>query len=79
MGNLSPGEALPDSETNRNGWIKVPTRCRGAGDDGESDSDSKAPANLKDTAEGGRIGLGSIDVEGSDGCYAGEAGVLSVP
>lgn len=63
MGNLSPGKALPDSEANRDGRIEVATRCRGAGDDSKSDSNSKAPANLEDTAEGCGIGLGGIDVE----------------
>ena len=78
IGNFSPGEALPDGEANRDGWIEVATRCRGAGDDSESDTNSKAPADLKDTAESCGIGLGSIDVEGGNGCYAREAGALSV-
>ena len=78
MGNLSPGETLPDGETNCDGWIEVTTGCRSTGDDSKSDADSKAPANLKDASEGCRIGLLSINIEGSDGCYAGEAGLLSV-
>lgn len=53
-------------------------RCRGAGNDGEGDTDGEAPANLEDTAEGCGTGLVGIDVERSDGCYAGEAGALSV-
>ncbi len=73
MRNLFPGEALPDGETNRDGRIEVTTRRRGTCDDSESDTDSKAPANLKDVAEGCRIGFSCINVEGSDGCYAGEA------
>lgn len=54
------------------------TGCRGAGDDRESDTDSKAPSYLEDAAEGCGTGLGRIDVEGGDSCYAGEAGALSV-
>lgn len=54
------------------------TGCRGTGDDRKSDTNSKAPSNLEDTAEGCGIGLGCIDVEGSDSCYAGEAIALSV-
>ena len=78
MGNLSPGKALPDSEANRNGWIEVPTRSRGTGDDSKSNTDSETPADLEDVAERCRIGLLSIYVEGSDGCYAGETESLSV-
>lgn len=55
--NLSPGEALPDSETNRNGWIEVSTGSRGTGDDSKSNTDSETPADLKDAAEGCRIRL----------------------
>ena len=78
MGDLSPGKALPNSEADCNGWIEVATGCRGTGDDSKSNTDSKAPADLKDVAEGCRIGLLSIDVEGSDGCYARETEPLSV-
>ena len=53
------------------------TRCRGTGDDSKSDANSEAPANLKNTAKSCGVGLGGINVEGSDGCYAGEAGALS--
>ena len=76
MGDLSPGETLPDSEANCDGWIEVATRCRSTGDDSKSDTNSKPPANLKDAAEGCGIWLLSINVEGSDGCNAGEAGLL---
>ncbi len=79
IGNFSPGEALPNSEANCDGWIKVTTRCRGAGDDGKSDTNSKAPSDLKDTTESCGIGLSGIYIERSDGCYAGEAGAMSVP
>ena len=78
MRNLFPREALPDGETNRDGRIEVTTRGRGTCDDSESDTNSKAPANLKDIAEGCRIGFSCINVEGSDGCYAGEAASPSV-
>ena len=78
MGNLSPGKALPDSEANRNGWIEVSTGGGGTGDDSKSDTDSETPADLEDAAEGRRIGLLGIYVEGSDGCYAGETESLSV-
>ena len=54
------------------------TRCRGTGDDGKCNTDSKAPANLKDAAERCWIGLLSIEVEGSDGRYSREADSLSV-
>ena len=54
------------------------TGCRGTGDDRKSDTNSKAPSDLEDAAEGCGTGLGRINVEGSDSCYAGEAGVLSV-
>ena len=54
------------------------TGCRGTGDDSKSDADSKAPADLKDAPEGCGIGLLGIEVEGSDGCYAGKAGPQSV-
>ena len=57
MGNLSPGEALPDSEANRNGWIEVTTGSSGTGDDSKSNTDSEPPADLKDAAEGCRIRL----------------------
>ena len=78
VGNLSPGETLPDSEANRNGWVEVPTGSRGTGDDSKSNTDSETLADLEDAAEGCRIGLLSIDVEGSDSCYAGETESLSV-
>ena len=78
MRNLSPGEALPDSEANRNSWIEVPTGSRGTGDDSKSNTDSETPADLEDAAEGCGVGLRSINVEGSDGCYAGETEPLSV-
>lgn len=73
-----PREALPDGEANCDGRIEVTTRRRGTGDDSKSDTDCKAPANLKDTAEGCGIGLGGINVEGSDGCYSRKAGALLV-
>ena len=78
MGNLSPGKALPDSKAYRNGWIEVPAGSRGTGDDSESDTDSETPADLEDAAEGCRIRLLGIYVEGRDGCYAGETESLSV-
>lgn len=58
--NLSPRKALPDSEAYRDGWIEVATGCRGTGDDRKGDTNSKAPANLKDAAEGRWIGLRGI-------------------
>ena len=69
---------MPDSEADCDGWIEVATGCGGTGDDSKSDTDGKAPADLEDAAKGCRIGLCSINVEGSDGCYAGEAGPMSV-
>ena len=72
MGNLSPGKTLPNSEANRNGWIEVPTGSRSTGDDSKSNTDSETPTDLEDAAEGCRIRLLSVYVEGSDGCYAGE-------
>ena len=78
MGNLSPGKALPDSEANRNGWIEVSTGSGGTGDDSKSDTDSETPADLEDAAEGCRIGLLSVYIEGCDGCYARETESLSV-
>lgn len=53
-------------------------RRRGTGDDGKGDTDGEAPANLEDTAESCGARLVGINIEGSDGCYAGEAGALSV-
>lgn len=53
-------------------------RCRGTGNDGKSYTNSKAPTDLKGTAVGCGIGLGGVDGEGSDACYAGEACALSV-
>lgn len=78
MGYLSPRKALPDSEAYRDGWIEVATGCRGTGDDRKGDINSKAPTDLKDAAEGRGIRLRSIYIEGSDGCYAGEAGPTSI-
>ena len=78
MGYLSPREALPHSEANRNGWIEVPTGSRGTGDDSKSNTDSETPADLEDAAEGCGIGLLSIYVEGSDSRYAGETESQSV-
>ena len=78
MGNLPPGEALPDGEANCNGWIKVSTGSRGTGDDSKSNTDSEPPADLKDAAESCRIRLLGIEVEGSDGCYARKTESLSV-
>lgn len=78
MGDFLPGETLPDSEAYRDGWIEVTTRCRGTGDDSKSNTNRKAPADLKDTTECCRIRLRGIDVEGSDGCYAGKAGAQSL-
>ena len=78
VGNLSPGESLPDGEANRNGWIEVPTGSRGTGDNSKSNADSESPADLEDAAEGCRIRLRSIGIEGSDGCYAGETESLLV-
>ena len=78
MRDLFPREALPDSEANCNGWVEVATRCRGTGYDSKSDTNSKAPADLENIAKGRGIGLGSIEVERGDGCYAGEADLPSV-
>ena len=78
MRDFFPGEALPDSEAYCNGWVEVATRCRGTGYNSKSDTNRKAPADLENTAEGCGIGLGSIEVERGDGCYAGEADPLSV-
>ena len=79
MGHFPPGETLPDSEADRDGWIEVTTRCGGTGDDSKSNANSEAPADLEDTAEGCGIGLGGVEVKGTDGCYAREANALSVP
>ena len=77
MGNLLPGEALPDSEANCDGWIEVPTGSGGTGDDSKRNTNSETPAYLEDAAEGCGIRLRGIQVEGSDGCYAGETVSLS--
>ena len=73
MGNLFPRKALPDSEANCDGRVKVTTGRRGAGDNSKSDTNSKAPTDLKDAAKGCGIRVLGIEIEGGDGCYAGEA------
>lgn len=73
VGHFPPRKALPDGEANCDGWVEVATRCRAAGNDSKRDAHSEAPADLEDTAESRGIGLGGINVEGSDGCYAREA------
>ena len=78
MGDLFPREALPNSKGNCDSWIKVATRCRCTGYDSKSDTNSKAPADLENTAEGCGIGLGGIEVEGGDSCYAGKADTRSI-
>ena len=78
MWDLFPREALPNSEANCDSWVEVATRCRGTGYNSKSDTNSKAPADLENTAKGCDIGLGGIDVEGGDGSYAREADPLSV-
>ena len=79
MRNLFPRKALPDSEANRDGRVKVTTGSRGAGDDSKSDTNSKSPTDLKDTAKCCGIGVRGIQIEGGDGCYAREAICLINP
>ena len=79
MRNLFPRKALPDSEANRDGRVEVTTGSRGAGNDSKSDTNSKAPTDLKDTAKGCDIGVLGIQIERGDGCYAREAICLINP
>ena len=79
MRNLFPGKALPDSEANRDGRVKMTTGSRGAGNNSKSDTNSKPPTDLKDTAKGCGIGVLGIQIEGGDGCYAREAICLINP
>ena len=79
MRNLFPRKALPDSEANRDGRVKVTTGSRGAGNDSKSDTNSKAPTDLKDTAKSCGIGVRGIQIEGGYGCYAREAICLINP
>ena len=79
MRNLFPRKALPDSEGNRDGRVKVTTGSGRAGNDSESDTNGKTPTDLKDTAKGCDIGVRGIQVKGGDGCYAREAICLINP
>ena len=73
MRNLFPRKALPNSEANRDGGVKVTTGSRGAGNDSKSDTDSKAPTDLEDIAKRCDIGVRGIQIEGGDSRYAREA------
>lgn len=48
---LPPGEALPESETNRDGRVEVSTRYLCTSDNGKSDTESECEADLEDAAE----------------------------
>ena len=72
MGNLLPWKALPDGETERDGWVEMPAGGGGAGDDGEGDADGEGPANLKEGAKGGGA-KGAAGVESEAG-YGGDTG-----
>ena len=78
MRDFPPGKPLPSSEANCDGWIEVTARGRGTGDDSKCDTNSKAPTDLKDAAKGSGIRLSGIEIEGSDGCDAGESNTVSV-
>jgi hypothetical protein len=49
--NLSPREALPDGEANRNGWVEVPTRGRTTGYDGKCNTNGISESNLEQRAK----------------------------
>lgn len=65
--NLSPREALPDGEANRNSWVEVSTRCRTTGYDGKRNTNGISKSNLEDRAESR---LRTIDKKGGLGSNA---------
>lgn len=62
MWNLSPWEPLPDSKTERNGWIEVATRSRATSYNCEGNPNGIGPSDLEDGAE---LGLRIVQEEGS--------------
>ncbi|KAL9107398.1 MAG: hypothetical protein Q9227_007682 [Pyrenula ochraceoflavens] len=70
VGDFAPGEALPEGETDGDGWVEVTARDGGAGDDGKGDTDSEGHTDGEDVAKGrggwlyadfgGRVGNGKI-------------------
>ena len=74
MRNFPPGKTLPDREADCNCGIEVTSRGRSTGNNGESDTDSKPPANLEDGSEGGDTDRAfGINCEGRDCCNTGKA------
>ena len=76
VGDLLPGETLPDREADGDGRVEVAAGDGRAGDDGESDAEGEAEADLQNVAKdcGGKTGGGAdVEVEGCHCCDAREA------